>query len=251
MRDELSRSGGLVDGLNAAIRENPLAAGLIGAGVAWMLLGGAKGIGAVAGTVGSAAATAGGAVLAGVGEAGSRATATARDTVKNVADSVASIVPDVSAEGDNASDPFAEAGSAVRVRINSAATTGREYGSAIQSKLSDSLERQPLLLGALGLAIGAGIASTFASTALEGQWMGEKGEAVRGKLEGLTEEAKERARQVMADVKEEAYAQGLTPGAAKDAAAAMADKVKSVAGAARESVAQRLTEPSYSERQRR
>ena len=31
------REGGLVDTLNNAIRDNPLAAGLIGAGVCWML----------------------------------------------------------------------------------------------------------------------------------------------------------------------------------------------------------------------
>jgi hypothetical protein len=33
-KDELDRAGPVVDRLNAAIRDNPLAAGLIGAGVA-------------------------------------------------------------------------------------------------------------------------------------------------------------------------------------------------------------------------
>ena len=42
---ELDRAGPVVDRLNAAIRDNPLAAGLIGAGIAWMLMGGAKGFG--------------------------------------------------------------------------------------------------------------------------------------------------------------------------------------------------------------
>jgi len=66
-KDELDRVGPVVDRLNAAIRDNPLAAGLIGAGLAWMLMGGAKGFGVMAGAAkdaagmaGSAAATEGG-----------------------------------------------------------------------------------------------------------------------------------------------------------------------------------------------
>ena len=43
-----------VDRLTAAVRDNPLAAGLIGAGVAWMLLGGNKGLGKAAGLVSAA-----------------------------------------------------------------------------------------------------------------------------------------------------------------------------------------------------
>ena len=77
-KDELDRAGPIVDRVNAAIRDNPLAAGLIGAGVAWMLMGGAKGFGVMAGAAkdaagmaGSAAITAGNAVASGVAQAGS------------------------------------------------------------------------------------------------------------------------------------------------------------------------------------
>ena len=54
-KDELDRAGPVVDRLNTAIRDNPLAAGLIGAGLAWMLMGGAKGFGVVAGAAKDAA----------------------------------------------------------------------------------------------------------------------------------------------------------------------------------------------------
>jgi len=255
MRDELSRAGDLVDGLNVAIRENPLAAGLIGAGVAWMLMGGTRGLSFAAGAaktaatkVGSAAATAGTAVSRGIGEAGSQVGAVARqakDSASAVTGGTTSLVPDLPAPDINrAYDSVADVGSALQDRLNSAAASGRAHGATLHDKLGQSLDRQPLLLGALGLAIGAGIAATFAATKRESEWIGEKGAAVRQTLQHATEEAKERARQVVSDLKEETHAQGLAPGAVKDAMADVADKAKIVAGSARDTVAQRLSNPS-------
>ncbi len=253
-KDELDRAGPVVDRLNAAIRDNPLAAGLIGAGLAWMLMGGAKGLGAMAGAAkdaagmaGSAAATAGGAVAGGVSKAAS-ATATglknaASDMANSMAGSVASLVPDIP-DTDKAIEAGAEAGATVGNRINSAAAAGREYGAAIQSRLSESLEKQPLLLGAIGLAIGAGIASTFATTAIESELMGEQGSAARQKLQGLAGDVTDRAKQIASDLKDEADRQGLTPDAAKSAAAGIGEKVKAVAGAGRESLTQRFAPTS-------
>jgi hypothetical protein len=244
MRDELNGTGSVIE----AIRENPLAAGLIGAGVAWMLLGGSKGFGVMAGAVkgtaektGSAAVKAGNAVASGMAKTGSNAAAGIKDAASEVRDTFASIVPDQSVpDTENAYQAVSDAASAVGDRINSVAETGREWGAAIKSQLSESLERQPLLLGAIGLAIGASIASTFASTAVEGEWMGEKSTAAREQLESLADDTKDRARQVVADVKEEAERQGLTTGAAKSAARGITDKVKNVAGAAHESVAEKI-----------
>src|SRR5512142_1552033 len=95
-----NRAGSVVDRVNAAIRENPLAAGLIGAGIAWMLLGGAKGFGVTAGVVkdaagkaGAAATKAGTSVANGLAKAGSTAGTGLKNTTSDVAGSVASIVP--------------------------------------------------------------------------------------------------------------------------------------------------------------
>jgi hypothetical protein len=258
-KDELDRAGPVVDRLNAAIRDNPLAAGLIGAGLAWMLMGGAKGIGAVAGVansaakgaagmVGSAASATGTAVASGAAKASS-ATAAGLTGLKGAASdvvgSVASLVPDISVpDTAPAYDAITDAGTTVGDRINSAATASREYGAAIQSRLSESLDQQPLLLGAIGLAIGAGIASTFATTAVENELMGEQGSAVRETLQGLTGEATDRAQQIASALKDEARRQGLTADAAKNAAAGIGDKVKTIAGAGRDSVAQRFAPAS-------
>jgi hypothetical protein len=249
MKEELDRAGPMVDRVNAAIRENPLAAGLIGAGIAWMLFGGAKGVGLMAnvakgaaGMAGSAAATAGNAAASGLSRAGSTAVAGLKE-VASASGSVASIVPDMSIpDTDTVVESVSNAGSAVADRINSAAIAGRQYGAVIQSRLSENLERQPLLLGAIGLAIGAGIASTFAATAVESEMIGEHGTALREKLQGLTEDAKDRAKQVLSDVKHEADRQGLTPDAAMSAILEIGEKVKTVAGVGRDSVAQRFGE---------
>ena len=48
VKEELERAAPALDRVNEAIRDNPLAAGLIGAGLAWMLFG-AKGFGVMGG----------------------------------------------------------------------------------------------------------------------------------------------------------------------------------------------------------
>lgn len=244
------RAGPLVDRVHAAIRENPLAAGLIGAGIAWMLFGGAKGLGVMAGAVkgaagkaGAAATRAGNSVATGLAKAGSTAGAGLKNAATDVSESVASIVPDLTVpDTDRAFEALSNAGVAVGDRLDSAATTGREYSAAIQSKLSGTFERQPLLVGAIGLAIGAGIASTFATTTVEQELMGEQGSAMRERLQDVADDAKDRAKQVVADVKEEAIQQGLTADAVKSAAVGIGEKLKTVAVAGRDSVAQRFAE---------
>jgi hypothetical protein len=238
VQDELNRAAPMLDGLNAAIRENPLAAGLIGAGVAWMLMGGAKGFGTVAGVAraaagkagsmaGSAAATAGSAVAGGLASASAGITGAVsgiKDVTTEVAGSVGSIVPDLSV-----SDTVDSAGSMIGERFNAAADAGRAYSSVLQSRLSESLERQPLLLGALGVAIGAGIASTFATTRIEGELMGEHGTAAREKLQEFATDAKDRAQQAVSEMTDEAGKHGLTLDGVKNAAGDVAEKVKTVA----------------------
>ncbi len=245
MTDELTRARPVIDGLNQAIRENPLAAGLIGAGVAWMLLG-AKGFGTVAGAVGGAAtkaasatASAGGAVADAVTNAGAGVVSAVKQAAPDL--SVASIVPDISApDTEKTWNIIADAGGALKDRVNAGAAAGRQYGSVLQSRLSESFERQPLLLGAVGLALGAGIAATFATTDAETEWLGQAGTAVRDKVREVAKDVTDRAEKVASEVQDEAARQGLTLDAAKDAASRITAKAKAVAGAGQEAFAQGL-----------
>jgi hypothetical protein len=103
---------------------------------------------------------------------------------------------------------------------------GAALGTVVQQNLSDLFNRQPLLLGALGVAVGAGIAASIRTTAAEERAFGEASESVR---EAVTEKAK--ALKEMADAAvNEAKAQGLTPKAVGEAFRMVGDKVAEVGG---------------------
>lgn len=245
LQNEMNRTQPIVDSLNAAIRENPLAAGLIGAGIAWIFMGGTKGMGKIASAAkgaavmsGSAAVSAGASVASAGSRLGSGIASSVADGVNKVKDAAVglteaagSIVPDLAAS-ETVDDLTSSAGQ----QMNAAAEQGRTYGRVLQSRLSESLEKQPLLLGALGLVIGAGVASAFATTSVEREWMGEHGSAARDKLNDVANQAKDLASTVVSDLKDESKKQGFTPDAVTNAAGDIAEKVKTVANEARSSV---------------
>ena len=239
---------GLVNKLNDAIRDNPLAAGLIGAGLCWMLfskvkppaLGGiTEALKGAADSVGAAASAGGSSVASAASKAGSQIAEAAGHVKDTATDTLSRInLPD-------APSIVAEADETVRTALRSSAEAGKRYGTKVQHTLSETLERQPLLLGAIGLAIGAGIASAFASTRIENELMGEQGSAARAKLQDFAEETKDfaatRAKEVLDAVKDEAKAQGFTAEAAKAAFQDVSKKAKDVAGAAPQAVRNRTS----------
>ncbi len=244
MKTEIDQQPGtVIDRINDAIRDNPLAAGFIGAGLAWMIFG-TRGFGAIAGAAKeatgkatSAAVDAGSSLSQGLRKVATTAASTARDVASSVGEQATAMVSDVNAaDGEKSTDTLNSAASVVRENVRSTLSSGGEFGQALKSRLSEGLERQPLLLGAIGLVIGAGIASTFATTEIESQWLAPHGEAARGVLKGAVEEAKNRSREVVAAVQSEATRQSLTMDDAAKAVSTVADKVKNVAGSAKDAV---------------
>jgi plasmid stability protein len=77
------------------------------------------------------------------------------------------------------------------------ALPGKETLKQAQSSLSDLLERQPLVLGAVGLAIGATMAGALAKSSLEDERVGNLSD-------GLKADLKERAGAVSQSVREAA-----------------------------------------------
>ena len=59
---------------------------------------------------------------------------------------------------------------------------GAETFSSAQSSLSRLFERQPLVLGAIGLAVGAAAAGAFRSSGFENDWVGELSDTVKEDL---------------------------------------------------------------------
>lgn len=249
------------NGLNNAVRDNPIAAALIGIGAVWMFVGGAK-LAAAGGAVAGATKDAGGAVGAGIasvsravgGQIASTASAAGgaalgiKDEMIEGVQRSGAMVRDAASAGLQSLTPAADAaaGIASHAAATAEATAGRgtELFGAWQRKLTGTLERQPLVLGGIGLAIGAGIASAFALTLAESRLIGDSAAKLRGSVESLASEAAQSAREVASEaidaMKDEAARQGLTPPDMKSGLQDVGEKLKTVAGAVQDSVKRRL-----------
>lgn len=91
-----------------------------------------------------------------------------------------------------------------------------DLGHQARRTLADVLEREPLVIGALGLAVGAAIGALLPASEIERQHLGSTGEALRDKAGALLDRgvtaAKDAAAEVYETAKTEADRQGLTPG---------------------------------------
>jgi hypothetical protein len=99
--------------------------------------------------------------------------------------------------------------------------TGAKFGSTVQQNLSDLFERQPLLLGAVGLAIGAGIASSIPITEAEKTVMGQTSDLIRDTVLDKVAQVKDLADVALKEVK----SQGLTPEAAGEVLHRLGDTI--------------------------
>lgn len=187
-----------VDGLTAAVRENPLAAALIGGGALWLLIGNDK-LKNAASSLTTAAAP-----LADAGMRGQRAAASKFEDGYNSVRDRTSRMQDEASRGfgetvrnakSAASDAMSDVADTMSDRFDEGVTGAREVwerlGRAVpkretlaqaQSSLSDLLERQPLVLGAVGLAIGATVAGALAKSSLEDGWVGDLSDSLKADL---------------------------------------------------------------------
>jgi hypothetical protein len=155
---------------------------------------------------------------------------------------------------DAAAEAFDSAGSAVKSAVETVGEIGRQradalsdYAKSLPESGSDLIENardniqelfrtQPLALGVIGLAIGAGIAAALPATKLESEYLGETSNAVKEKAQEFasdqTAHVKEVAETAITAATEEAARQGLTVEGAKSAASALSAKVGRVVDAA-------------------
>ena len=121
-----------------------------------------------------------------------------------------------------------------RMVAGSARQQAVRYGERAQETFMDTLDREPLIIGALGIAVGAAVGAALPSTPIEDRYVGPLRD--RALDEGKTRakagfrQAKEVASAAVDTVKQEAQAQGFTD------VKGLADKVEQVARAGVESV---------------
>ena len=118
--------------------------------------------------------------------------------------------------------------------------TGSELSSSLQNTLAEMFDKQPLLLGAVGLAVGAAIAASIPATDTENRFMGETADTVKEQAQHLLTEKTKQAEAMATKGLAEAKAQGLTPTAAGEALRGITNKVAGVVDEASRAVSQKL-----------
>jgi hypothetical protein len=228
--NDATRAGSdFLSDLGKAARDNPVPAALIGMGLVW-LFSGAKPFNRL--SEGAAASFEAGrsTLRAGLDAASD----TASQAVSRVGETVAAASEKLRATGSAAVDR-----SQRMAQPASGPTNGAPYGEVfvdLRANVMGAFERQPLLLGAVGIAIGAGIAASLPVSATETELLGPHAHRAKDRAEDFALEQAKRAGEVASSVAsaaaEEARVQGLTIEQAKAAATGLGDKLMSVAEAA-------------------
>jgi gas vesicle protein len=201
-----------VDALTQAARENPLAAALIGGGALWLLMGkgGAREI--------SSAYTE---LVRPTAEFGVRTT---KRAVKASADAIHGEAEDLE---DRSRSAASDEGAALSTRAGSLKTATAETANRVKAQMSNAsdavpdigkhyerarsalgelLEQQPLVLGAFGLAIGAGLANAAAATHIERGWAGSSSRSLQTAVNARTADIMEAAGEAVSDIASDAKA---------------------------------------------
>jgi hypothetical protein len=256
-----SSRGDFIDELNDAIRQNPVPAVLIGAGLLWMFMGGARntvlggasrslfsglaqgaqqtGAAAYRGVreVGTKVAEGASIIAETAGEAGSRAAGAMRDA----AGALSGAATETTSQATQmAKDAYDVAENMIGPASSSISRRGSESYKGLRQALAEMFEKQPLLLGAVGVAVGAAIAASLPATNVENRLVGDTADSLKDKAQELWTETTERAEAMAAKGLAEARAQGLTPEAAGEALREVTEKVVDVTEAAKQSVRRRI-----------
>jgi hypothetical protein len=242
MSDISQKTSGFVRELGEAARQNPLSAALIGMGVLWFFTGGRME------RAGDFVRRSG---FDQIPDAADDAFEAARSSFRSGADAVGERVGAVK---DALRDGGAGAVDSARRLGRNYADTASEYVSSmpgksaemfgtLHSNLADVFRAQPLALGAVGLAIGAGIAAALPSSELEAAYLGETSDTVKGNAAEFASEQATRATKVagnvMDAVTEEARRQRLTVEDAKSAVGNFSAKVGRVVDAAGKGISEK------------
>jgi len=189
----------LANDLGAAVRSNPLPAALIGMGLVWLFSGRAPVKTGLSGAVD------------GVANMGSRAGERVRDLSQTIGQTIGAAAKSV---GQSAGEAMTRKSPAAVSSPGDAGAAQASDLASVRANVADLIQRQPMVFGAIGILIGAGIAAALPPTDLEADALGESSANLRQAARDLASEATRRAA-VVADgvtttIAEEARVEGLT-----------------------------------------
>jgi hypothetical protein len=244
MSDISERGSDFIRDLGESARKNPLSAALIGMGILWLFTGNRPverageifrrtGFDRIPDAAGDAFEAARSTLRSGADSLGEQVTSAKnalREGSAGVLDGAARFSPE---QADTASE-----------YARSIPSSGADMLDTVRSNLTDLFRAQPLALGAIGLAIGAGIAAAIPASEIEANYMGETSDTVKAKVTDFAAEQTARATEVAGDVLEavskEACRQDLTLDSAKAAAGEISAKVGRVVDAAEKGISERV-----------
>ena len=166
------------------------------------------------------------AVAAGITSLGDKARTTAHDVRESVAGMGQATLDSVSGTATAVTEAASEAVSAVAGRA-------RAIGEQSRNGFADLVDRNPLLVAGVGLAIGAFIAASLPPSKAENRLFGESSDDLKAKAGELAAQgigqAKEFATGIVGDVAAAAAHEGLDADGVRRAAKELTDNVKAVA----------------------
>jgi hypothetical protein len=269
MTELMGKGSSFVRDLGEAARENPISAALIGMGILWMFGGSAASVArrARADRLLDRAGEASEATSSMIRSTGARLGENVTSATKKVQSSASAVIEGATRFGREQMEEASRFGreqieEAGRFRQQQTDTLGRyarslpEYARAIpesggemmhtlRSNLAELFKAQPLALGAVGLAIGAGIAAALPPTKVESEYLGEASDAVQEKAKQFAGEAKEVTEDAFNAAAGEARRQGLTMEGAKSAAGEVSQRASRVAGAVTGNAASEPVTPNF------
>jgi len=234
MSDTAHRASDFVDELRQAVTQNPLSATLIGMGLVWLFAPRSETMTRVAPLRGMADAAQ---------QAWNGASSRLQSTSEGIQAGISAVADTASDKASAASNVLSEAGSRVASGITD--RTG-EIPERVESafeearaNFSEMFRRQPLVLGAVGVAAGAAIAASLPTTEVESEYLGATSGVVKGKIGELAGEKAEQAsdlgKRVLEAVIDEAQQQGLTSEGLRSTASEISEKVTRIGNSVRPS----------------
>ncbi len=236
--DYAKQSGGadLARNLGQQMRDNPLPLLLIGAGIGWLMMGNNA---QARGTPSHGRQDAGGASLTdraahAAGSATDRvgeAAGSLRDSIAGAVDSAGQAIGDAYHRVADAAGSAADSASGGMRQARERAThLGGDARDGVRNGMGWLVSEQPLVLGAIGLAVGAAVGALLPGTDAEDRLMGETRDRLVGQAQATAEQGYERVKQTAGEqvdqVKQRLDQSGLSADRLADAVGDAARQVK-------------------------
>jgi ElaB/YqjD/DUF883 family membrane-anchored ribosome-binding protein len=184
------------------LRENPIPIALIGLGVAWLAISQTRRIGATAGGYAEGYYP----TYEGYDEdEGLRAKVRARAEAAKakLADTAEKAKAKLSQAQTQAGDGVAQARGKVSEYTHLAQEKAGEYGRVARARFDETLDHEPLVIGAIGLAVGAAIGAALPSTPVERRYIGPARSKAADAAKASLDEVKDVAQRAYGQVKDE------------------------------------------------